>query len=142
MFRLTKGLAVAATLAAVAALTVTPPASAASTYAVQLKERPSKIHGNGSVTIKFWLRCPTGYNAFEDSIGVRQGDVFGSATAGPRADLLPCDGARHKGALHVFPDQGDWQRGYADVSINVQIFTGGGDVSAEDTARVWLYTDR
>jgi hypothetical protein len=143
MFRVTKCLAVAATLAAVSALTIAPPASAATTYAVQLKERPSKIHGNGSVTIKFWLRCQTGYNAFEYSVGVRQGDTFGSVTAGPTANLLPCDGTRHKHAVHVFPEQGAWQRGYADVSINVQISTGGGaDVSAEDTATVWLYTDR
>ena len=143
MFRVTKCLAVAVALAALAALTIAPPATAATTYAVQLKERPSKIHGNGSVTIRFWLRCQTGYNAFEVSIGVRQGDAFGSASAGPTANLLTCDGTRHPHALHVMPEQGAWQRGYADTSINVQISTGGGaDISAEDTATTWLYTDR
>jgi hypothetical protein len=143
MFRVTKCLAVAVALAAFAALTIAPPATAATTYAVQLKERPSKIHGNGSATIRFWLRCQTGYNAFEVSIGVRQGDAFGSASAGPTANLLICDGTRHANALHVMPEQGVWHRGYADVSVNVQISTGGGaDISAEDTATTWLYTDR
>jgi hypothetical protein len=143
MFRVIKALALVATLAAVTALSIAPPASADTTYAVQLKERPSKIHGNGTVTIRFWLRCPTGYNAFEVSIGVRQGESFGSATAGPTANLLPCDGTRHAGALHVFPEQGSWHRGFADTSINVQISTGaGGDVTAEDTATTWLYIHR
>jgi hypothetical protein len=143
MIRVAKSLAIVATLAAVAALTITPNASAMTGSAVQLKERPSKIHGNGSVTIRFWLRCPAGYNAFEVSIGVRQGDIFGSASAGPTADLLICDGSRHPHALHVMPEQGSWHRGYADLSISVQISTGGGaDISAEDVATSWLYTDR
>jgi hypothetical protein len=143
MLRVLKALALVATLAAVAALTITPPASATSTYAVQLKERPSKIHGNGTVTIQYWLRCPTGDNAFEVSIGVRQGDSFGSATAGPTANLLICDGTRHRNALHVFPEQGAWHRGFADLTVNVQIFTAdGADMSLEDTGTSWLYTDR
>lgn len=138
-----KSLVVAGTVGALSALTLVAPASssaATSTVAVQVKQRPAKIHGNGSVTAVFWLRCKAGFNAFEYSVGVRQGTTFGSAGGGPAANILPCDGTRHRVAVNVFPESGAYQRGWADIEANVQVYdpTSDTDIDAGDGARVWL----
>jgi len=139
--RAIRPLAVAGIAALLATLTTAPTGTAATTpYALQIKERPSKIHGNGTVTIKFWLRCAPGYHAFEYSVGVRQQTSTGDVSAVPQTDLLPCDGTRHLHAVHVPPYLGAWTRGFADVAVNVQLHDGGagGDTSVDASARVWL----
>ena len=136
-----KSLAVAGAVGVLSALTLVSPAEATtSTYAVQVKQRPAKIHGNGSVTAVFWLRCASGFNAFEYSVGVRQGDTFGGSGGGPAANILPCDGTRHRVAVNVSPAAGSYQRGWADIDVNVQIYDPGNDadIDAGAGARVWL----
>lgn len=136
-----RAIAVAGAVGLVSALTLVAPAEAATTTtAVQAKKKPAKIHGNGSVTAVFWLRCDAGLNAFEYSVGVRQGATFGVAGGGPAANILPCDGMRHRVAVNVFPETGKYQRGWADVDVNVQIYDPGvdHDIEAVDSARVWL----
>ena len=136
-----KSLAVAGAVGVLSSLTLIAPADAAtSTYAVQVKQKPAKIHGNGSVTVVFWLRCQSGYNAFEYNAGVGQESAFGSRTVGPEAGILPCDGTRHRVALNVSPESGEYERGFATIDVYVGIHDGGdgGDIAATDSARVWL----
>lgn len=136
-----KSLAVAGAVGVLSAFTLVAPADAAtSTVAVQVKQRPAKIHGNGTVTAVFWLRCKSGFNAFEYSVGVRQGETFGGVSGGPAANLLPCDGTRHQVKVNVGPESGAWKRGWADVDVNVQIYDPGNDtdIDAGAGARVWL----
>lgn len=136
-----KRLAVAGSIGVLSAIAFVPTADAATTtYALQVKQKPAKIHGNGSVTVVFWLRCQDGFNAFEFSAGVRQGDTFGGLSAGPAPNVLTCDGERHRVDARVFPTAGAYQRGYADIDVNVQIYdsVNDSDISAEDSERVWL----
>jgi len=137
-----KSLAVAGVVAVLSAISLVAPADATTTtYAVQVKQRPAKIHGNGSVTAVFWLRCASGFNAFEYSVGVRQGDTFGGAGGGPAANILPCDGTRHRVAVNVFPTEGTYKRGWAVIDVNVQIYdpVNDTDIDAGAAAQVWLY---
>lgn len=134
-----KSLVVAGAVGALSAVTLVAPSNAVYTpVAVQVKKQPAKIHGNGSVTAVFWLRCQSGYNAFEYSVGVRQGTTYGGAGGGPAANILPCDGTRHRVAVNVFPESGSYKRGWADIDVNVQIYDGQSDIDAGSGARVWL----
>ena len=136
-----KSLAVAGAVGVLSALTLVAPAEAAtSTYAVQVKQRPAKIHGNGSVTAVFWLRCKAGFNAFEYSVGVRQGDTFGGAGGGPAANILPCDGTRHRVAVDVFPSRRRATSAAGPtIDVNVQIYDPATTRHRRQrSARVWL----
>ena len=85
-----KSLAVAGAVGVLSALTLVAPADAAtSTYAVQVKQRPAKIHGNGSVTVVFWLRCQAGFNAFEYSAGVRKATLSVAREGAQRPTSCP-----------------------------------------------------
>ena len=81
-----------------------------------------------------------GYNAFEYSVGVGQGDTFGGAGGGPAANILPCDGTRHRVAVNVFPEAGAYKRGWAEHRRQrADLRPGdGSDIDAGAGARVWL----
>ena len=134
-----RSLAVMGVVGVASALTLVAPAEAATTtYAVQVKQKPATIHPDGSITVVFWLRCQAGYNAFEYSATVRQGASFGGGGGGPVANILPCDGTRHRHTVKVSPTTGAWQRGKADIDVHVQIYDGQSDIDASDIATVWL----
>jgi hypothetical protein len=133
-----KTFAIAASLGALATLTIAPTAAAAATtdYNVQIKQRPAILHHNGSATAVFWLRCKAGFNAFEYNVELTQGDSS-SGTGSGGAFILTCDGTRHKvkvtlgSGLHPGP---------ADISVNVQMYDPfeDHDVEAVDDATVRL----
>ena len=77
MIKTVKALAIAGTLGVLASLAVAPAPAAAATvdYRAQLKQRPQIVHHNGSATVVFWLRCRTGMNVFEYSVGLTQDGV-------------------------------------------------------------------
>jgi hypothetical protein len=135
-----KSLVAAGAVGVLSALTLVAPQAdgATTTYALQVKQRPAQIQGDGSVTVVFWLRCQAGFNAFEYSASVTQGDTFGSAGGGPEAFILPCDGTRHRTTVDVSPTSGAFERGRATISVNVQIFDGQSDIDANDSETVWL----
>jgi hypothetical protein len=130
--------AIAASLAALATLTVAPTVAVAATsdYNVQIKQRPMVLHQNGSATAVFWLRCKAGFNAFEYNVGLTQdGSSYGAGGAG--AFILTCDGTRHE--VEVTLGTG-LHPGPADISVNVQMYDPfqDHDVEAADDATVLL----
>lgn len=50
---------------------------------------------DGSVRITMKVRCNDQQQAFEWSVEIRQGTIFGNDFAGPLAGLVPCDGHFH-----------------------------------------------
>jgi hypothetical protein len=133
-----KTLAIAASVVALATLTVAPTAAVAATsdYNVQIKQRPAILHHNGSATAVFWLRCKSGFNAFEYNVGLTQNGSSHGAGAGG-AFILTCDGTRHKVKVNLGTGL---HPGPADISVNVQIYDPfqDHDVEAVDDATVRL----
>jgi hypothetical protein len=133
-----KTFAIAASLGAVATLTVAPTVAVAapSDYSVQIKQRPAILNQDGSATAVFSLRCKSGFNAFEYNVGLTQdGSSYGAGGAG--AFILTCDGTRHE--VEVTLGTG-LRPGPADISVNVQIYDPfqDQDVEAADDATVRL----
>lgn len=95
---------------------------------------------DGSVQIKMKVRCTDQQQAFEWSIGIRQGTVFGGDGAGPVAGLITCDGRFHTVDALVTGENGPYTAGRADVQASVQLFDAdtGSDVALEDQAVVRL----
>ena len=94
---------------------------------------------DGSVRITMKVRCNDQQQAFEWSVEIRQGTIFGNDFAGPLAGLVPCDGHFHTINALVPGANGPYVAGPADVQALVQLGTfGGGDVELEDRAVVQL----
>ena len=113
-------------------------AHAAAPSAVVLPAKATLL-ADGSVQITMKVRCNDQQQAFEWSVEVRQGAIFGNDSAGPVAGVVPCDGHFHTVDALVPGANGPYVEGPADVQALVQLGTfGGGDVELEDRAVVQL----
>ena len=113
-------------------------AQAAPPSAVVLPTKATLL-ADGSVQITMKVRCNDQQQAFEWSVEVRQGTIFGNDSAGPLAGVVPCDGHFHTVDVLVPGANGPYVEGPADVQALVQLGTfGGGDVELEDRAVVQL----
>jgi hypothetical protein len=114
-------------------------AQAAPSSAVVLPKKATLL-ADGSVQITMKVRCNRHQQAFEWSVDMRQGTVFGNDSAGPAAGLITCDGHFHKVNAHVVGANGPYQTGRAEVQALVQLFDAdeGSDVELEDRAVVRL----
>ena len=114
-------------------------AQAAPPSAVVLPTKATLL-ADGSVQITMKVRCNDQQQAFEWSVDIRQGTIFGNDSAGPVAGLITCDGRfRTVDALFVGAN-GPYTAGPADVQALVQLFDAveGSDVELEDQAVVRL----
>ena len=95
---------------------------------------------DGSVQITMKVRCNDQQQAFEWSVDIRQGTIFGNDFAGPLAGLVPCDGHFHTIDALVPGANGPYVAGPANVQALVQLgdVGGGGDVELEDREVVRL----
>jgi hypothetical protein len=95
---------------------------------------------DGSVQITMKVRCNDQQQAFEWSIDIRQGTIFGNDFAGPVAGLIPCDSRFHTVDALVPGANGPFLAGPANVQALVQLgdVGGGADVELEDRAVVRL----
>jgi hypothetical protein len=114
-------------------------AQAAPPSAVVLPKKATVL-ADGSVQITMRVRCTRQQQAFEWSVEIRQGAVFGNDSAGPVADLVTCDGQFHTVGAVVPGANGPYTPGRADVQALVQLFDAGegSDVELEDRAVVQL----
>jgi hypothetical protein len=95
---------------------------------------------DGSVLITMKVRCNDQQQAFEWSVDIRQGIIFGNDSAGPVAGLITCDGRFHTVDALVPGANGRYTAGPADVQALVQLFDAneGSDVELEDSGVVRL----
>src|SRR6476646_10428480 len=116
MSRLVSARAVLVLLASAAALVVgtASPAGAASASAVVLPTKASLL-ADGSVQITMKVRCNDRQQAFEWSVDIRQGTIFGNDSAGPVAGLITCDGHFHTVDALVPGANGPFTAGPANV---------------------------
>lgn len=114
-------------------------ARAAAPSAVVLPKKATLL-ADGSVQITMKVRCNDQQQAFEWSIDIRQGTIFGGAFAGPVAGLIPCDSRFHTVDALVPGANGPFVAGPANVQALVQLgdVGGGADVELEDRAVVRL----
>jgi hypothetical protein len=95
---------------------------------------------DGSVQIMMKVRCNDQQQAFEWSVEIRQGTIYGNDSAGPVAGLITCDGKFHTVDALVPGANGPYTAGPADVQALVQLFDAveGSDVELEDREVVRL----
>jgi len=86
------------------------------------------------------VRCNDQQQAFEWSVDIRQGTIFGNDSAGPVAGLIACNGQFHTVEALVPGANGPYTAGPANVQALVQLFDAdeGSDVELEDRAVVQL----
>ena len=130
-----------ATIASVVAILVgtASPAAAAAPSAVVLPTKATLL-ADGSVQITMKVRCNDQQQAFEWSVDIRQGTIFGNDSAGPVAGVISCDGRFHTVDALVPGANGPYTAGAANVQALVQLFDAneGSDVELEDRAVVRL----
>jgi hypothetical protein len=114
-------------------------AQAAPPSAVVLPTKATLL-ADGSVQITIKVRCNDRQQAFEWSVEIRQGTIFGNDSAGPVAGLITCDGRFHTVDALVPGANGPYTAGPANVQALVQLFDAdeGSDVQLEDRAVVRL----
>ena len=114
-------------------------AQAAAPSAVALPAKATLLP-DGSVQITMKVRCNDQQQAFEWSVEIRQGTIFGNDSAGPVAGLIVCDGRFHTVEALVPGANGPYTAGPADVQALVQVFDAveGSDVELEDREVVRL----
>lgn len=114
-------------------------AQAAPPSAVVLPKKAILL-ADGSVQITMKVRCNDQQQAFEWSVEIRQGTIFGNDSAGPVAGLITCDGRFHTVEALVPGANGPYTAGPANVQALVQLFDAveGSDVQLEDRAVVRL----
>jgi hypothetical protein len=114
-------------------------AQAAAPSAVVLPTKATLL-ADGSVQITMKVRCSDQQQAFEWSVDIRQGTIFGNDSAGPLAGVTTCDGRFHTVDALVPGANGPYTAGPADVQALVQLFDAdeGSDVELEDRAVVRL----
>ena len=95
---------------------------------------------DGSVQITIKVRCNDQQQAFEWSVDIHQGTIFGNDSAGPVAGLITCDGKFHTVDALVSGAEGPYTAGPANVQALVQLFDAdeGSDVDIEDRTVVRL----
>jgi hypothetical protein len=95
---------------------------------------------DGSVQITMKVRCNDQQQAFEWSVDIRQGTIFGNDSAGPVAGVITCNGHFHTVDALVPGANGPYTAGPANVQALVQLFDAneGSDVELEDRAVVRL----
>jgi hypothetical protein len=95
---------------------------------------------DGSVQITMKVRCNDQQQAFEWSVEIRQGTIYGNDSAGPAAGLITCDGRFHTVDALVPGANGPYVDGRANVQALVQLYDAGegSDVQLEDQAVVRL----
>ena len=115
------------------------PAQAASPSVVVLPAKATLL-ADGSVQITMKVRCNDQQQAFEWSIDVRQGTIFGGDFAGPVAGLITCDGKFQTVDALVTGANGPFTAGPADVQALVQVFdeVQGSDIELADQEVVRL----
>src|SRR5436190_22937992 len=96
-------------------------AQAAPPSAVVLPKKATLL-ADGSVQLTMKVRCNTHQQAFEWSVEIRQGTIFGNDSAGPQAGLITCDGRFHNVNAHVPGANGPYTAGPANVQALVQLF--------------------
>src|ERR1044072_1714595 len=99
------------------------PAGTAHAVAPSAVVLPSKgtLNSDGSVDITMKVRCNETQQAFEWSIDVRQGTIFGKDFAGPIAGLITCNGHLQTVQTHFFGANGPYVVGAANVQALVQL---------------------
>jgi hypothetical protein len=114
-------------------------AQAAAPSAVVLPPKGT-LNPDGSVDITMKVRCNETQQAFEWSIDVRQGTIFGNDFAGPTAGLITCNGHFQTVQTHVVGANGPYVAGPANVQALVQLgdVAGGADTELEARAVVRL----
>jgi hypothetical protein len=102
--------------------------------------KKATLLADGSVQISMKVRCNDQQQAFEWSVDIRQGTIFGNDFAGPLPGLVPCDGRFHTIDALVPGANGAYVAGPANVQALVQLgdVGGGGDVELEDQEVVRL----
>ena len=115
------------------------PAQAVPPSAVVLPKKATLL-ADGSVQITMKVRCNDQQQAFEWSVEVRQGAVYGNDYAGPAAGVVTCDGRFHRLEALVVGANGSYTTGPASVQALVQLFDAdeGSDVELEDRGVVEL----
>lgn len=115
------------------------PAQAVPPSAVVLPARATLL-ADGSVQITMKVRCNDQQQAFEWSVDIRQGTIFGGDFAGPVAGLITCDGKFQTVDALVPGANGPYTAGPADVQALVQVFDAvqGSDIELEDREVVRL----
>lgn len=115
------------------------PAQAVAPSAVVLPNKATLL-ADGSVQITMKVRCNDQQQAFEWSVDIRQGTIFGNDYAGPVRGLITCDGKFHTVEAVVPGANGPYTAGPANVQALVQLFDAdeGSDVQLEDRAVVQL----
>jgi hypothetical protein len=95
---------------------------------------------DGSVQITMKVRCNDQQQAFEWSVDIRQGTIFGNDSGGPVAGVITCNGKFHTVDALVPGANGPYTAGPANVQALVQLFDAveGSDVELEDRAVVRL----
>ena len=118
-------------------------AQAAAPSAVVLPAKATLL-ADGSVQITMKVRCNDQQQAFEWSIEIRQGTIYGNDSAGPVAGLITCDGRFHTVNALVPGANGPYTSGPADVQALVQLYDEiqGSDVQLEDREVVRLRPSR
>jgi hypothetical protein len=114
-------------------------AQAAPPSAVVLPMKAALL-ADGSVQLTMKVRCNDQQQAFEWSVGIRQGTIFGGDSAGPVAGLITCDGKFQTLDALVAGANGPYTAGPADVQALVQVFdeVEGSDIELEDREVVRL----
>ncbi len=114
-------------------------AQAGPTSAVVLPTKATLL-ADGSVQITMKVRCNDQQQAFEWSVDIRQGTIFGNDSAGPVAGVITCNGKFHTVDALVPGANGPYTAGPANVQALVQLFDAneGSDVELEDRAVVRL----
>jgi hypothetical protein len=114
-------------------------AQAAAPSAVVLPTKAILL-ADGSVQITMKVRCNDRQQAFEWSVDIRQGTIFGNDSAGPVAGLITCNGQFQTVHALVPGANGPYTAGPANVQALVQLFDAdeGSDVELEDQAVVRL----
>ena len=114
-------------------------AQAAAPSTVVLPKKATLL-ADGSVQITMKVRCDDQQQAFAWSVDIRQGTIFGNDSAGPAAELIPCDGRFHTVDALVPGANGSYTAGRANVQALVQVFDAdeGSDIELEDQAVVRL----
>jgi len=93
--------------------------------------KKATLLADGSVQITMKVRCNDQQQAFEWSVDIRQGTIFGNDFAGPLPGLVPCDGHFHTIDALVPGANGPYVAGSANVQALVQLGDVGGGADAE-----------
>jgi hypothetical protein len=84
--------------------------------------KKATLLADGSVQITMKVRCNDQQQAFEWSVDIRQGTIFGNDSAGPVAGVITCNGQFHTVDALIPGANGPNTAGPANVQALVQLF--------------------